>query len=148
MRLAPLLRALFSAEGLRYAALLTLLTALAGGAAFASVENIPVGDGVYWAVTTMTTVGYGDVKPSTPEGKVIAIAVMLVGIGFAALVIGAIAERFTNRHAHDEELTEKDLVKHVQEISARLQVLERVLLQRQSETSLPTEPRSRPGRSA
>jgi voltage-gated potassium channel len=148
MRLAPLIRALFSAEGLRYAALLTLLTALAGGVAFASVENIPVGDGVYWAITTMTTVGYGDINPGTPEGKVIAIAVMLVGIGFAALVIGAIAERFTNRHAHDEELTEKDLVKHVQEISARLQVLERVLLQRQPEASLPSDARPGPGRSA
>jgi hypothetical protein len=64
---------------------------------------------------------------------------MLVGIGFAALVIGAIAERFTNRHAHDDELTDHDLVKHVQEISARLQVLERVLPQRQPEASLPTD---------
>ena len=94
IRLAPLLRALFTAKGLRYAALLTLLTALAGGVAFASVENTSVGNGIYWAVTTMTTVGYGDITPKTPEGKVITITVMLVGIGFATLVIGAIAERF------------------------------------------------------
>ena len=148
MRLAPLIRALFSGEGLRFAALLTLLTALAGGAAFASVENRPVGDGVYWAITTMTTVGYGDINPSTPEGKVIAITVMLVGIGFAALVIGAIAERFTNRHVDDVELTDEDLVKHVQEISSRLQVLERVLLQRQRVDSSPTDAGIGPGRSA
>jgi voltage-gated potassium channel len=135
IRLAPLLRALFTAEGLRYAALLTLLTALAGGVAFASVENTSVGNGIYWAVTTMTTVGYGDITPKTPEGKVITITVMLVGIGFATLVIGAIAERFMNRPVHEFELTDEDLVEHVQDISARLQRLERALLQRQSGSS-------------
>jgi voltage-gated potassium channel len=148
MRLAPLVRALFSAEGLRFAALLTLLTALAGGVAFASVENRPVGDGVYWAITTMTTVGYGDRPPHTPEGKVIVITVMLVGIGFAALVIGAIAERFTNRHVHNDGLTDADLIKHVQEITARLQLLERVLLQRQPRDSPATDAGIGPGRSA
>ena len=135
IRLAALLRALFTAEGLRYAALLTLLTALAGGVAFASVENTSVGNGIYWAVTTMTTVGYGDITPKTPEGKVITITVMLVGIGFATLVIGAIAERFMNRPVHEFELTDEDLVEHVQDISARLQRLERALLQRQSGSS-------------
>lgn len=139
MRLGPLVRLLFTAEGLRYAALLTLLTALAGGAAFASVENVSVGDGIYWAVTTMTTVGYGDITPKTPEGKVIAISVMLVGIGFATLVIGAIAERFIRPPVHEVELTEEDLVGQVREISVRLQRLERALEQRLP-ASKPTEP--------
>jgi voltage-gated potassium channel Kch len=71
-----------------------VLPVLAGGAAFASVENLSLGDGVYWAIVTMTTVGYGDISPKTAEGKAIAITVMLVGIGFAALVVGAIADRF------------------------------------------------------
>ena len=83
----------------------------------------------------MTTVGYGDITPKTPEGKVITITVMLVGIGFATLVIGAIAERFMNRPVHEFKLTDEDLVEHVQDISARLQRLERALLQRQSGSS-------------
>ncbi len=127
MRLAPLFRALFTAEGLRYAALLTLLTALAGGVAFASVENIRVGDGIYWAVVTMTTVGYGDIHPKTAEGKVITICVMLVGIGFATLLIGSIAERFINRPAQKPDPTDGDVLEQVKEISARLQRLERAL---------------------
>jgi voltage-gated potassium channel len=110
LRLGPLVRVLFSAEGVSYAALLTLLTALTGGVAFASVEKRSVGDGIYWAVTTMTTVGYGDVTPTTPEGKAIAIAVMLVGIGFAALVIGAAADRFTQSDHHTIEVTEEDVL--------------------------------------
>ncbi|MDD5649807.1 MAG: transporter substrate-binding domain-containing protein [Candidatus Nanoarchaeia archaeon] len=40
------------------------------------------GDGLYWIITTITTVGYGDKTPQTPIGKFITIIVMLVGIGF------------------------------------------------------------------
>ena len=127
LRLAPLVRILFSAEGVRYAGLLTLLTALTGGVAFASVEHISVGDGIYWAITTMTTVGYGDVTPKTAEGKAITIAVMLVGIGFATLVIGAAAERFVHPHHHEIASTEEDALTEIREISARLQRLERTL---------------------
>jgi voltage-gated potassium channel len=127
LRLAPLVRTLFTAEGVRYAALLTLLTALTGGAAFASVENISVGNGLYWAITTMTTVGYGDYSPKTAEGKVIAIAVMMVGIGFATLLVGAIAQRFIKPEVEEVQLADEDLVGLVRDISARLQRLERAL---------------------
>jgi voltage-gated potassium channel len=133
LRLAPLVRALYSAEGLRYAALLTGLTALAGGAAFASVENTSMGDGLYWAITTMTTVGYGDMTPKTPEGKAIAIAVMLVGVGFATLVIGAAAQRFVNPRADKPTLlTDDDLLAHVSDISTRLKHIEDALQRRRS----------------
>src|SRR6185369_15659654 len=37
-------------------------------------------DGVWWAVVTVTTVGYGDVYPTTVAGRVVAIALMLVGV--------------------------------------------------------------------
>jgi voltage-gated potassium channel len=131
LRLAPLVRVLFSAEGVRYAALLAILTAVTGGAAFASVEKVSFGDGIYWAITTMTTVGYGDVTAHTPEGKAIAVAVMLVGIGFAALVIAAAAERFVHHRVHERELTEEDVLVQVREISARLQTLERALQRRE-----------------
>lgn len=95
LRLAQLGRRLFSTQGLRYAGLLAALTALGGGAAFASVEEgHSTWDGVWWAATTMTTVGYGDLYPKTPEGRGIAIVVMLIGIGFIAILTGAVAERF------------------------------------------------------
>jgi voltage-gated potassium channel len=96
VRFMQALRRLFTFEGLRYAAFLALMTALGGGAAFAEVENRSTWDGVYWAITTMTTVGYGDIKPVTTGGKVIAIFVMVVGIGFLTMVIGAVSQRFVS----------------------------------------------------
>ena len=131
LRLMQLVRQLFSLEGLRYASLLAGLTALGGGAAFAEVENRSTWTGVYWAVTTMTTVGYGDVTPKTDWGRAIAIVVMLVGIGFLTLVIGAIAQRFLAaqvaevRELEEEELQTVDAVLgELNDVMTRLRRLE------------------------
>src|SRR5207247_3085474 len=93
MRIAPLTRRLFSLEGLRYVGLLTVLTALGGGAAFAAVENRRTWDGVWWAIVTMTTVGYGDIPVGTDLGRLIGIMIMLVGIGSLPILTGAIPPR-------------------------------------------------------
>lgn len=130
LRLAPLARVVFSIEGAKAAAALAFLTAFAGGAGFASVENLSFGNGLYWAIVTMTTVGYGDITPHTAEGKVVAVVVMLVGIGTATLVIGAVAQRFLAPSVHGIELGEEDLLVQVQDISARLQQLEVALRKR------------------
>jgi voltage-gated potassium channel len=49
------------------------------------------GDAVWWACTTVTTVGYGDRFPVTTEGRVIAVALMLVGIAVVGSVIAVVA---------------------------------------------------------
>lgn len=75
-----------------------MLVVLTGAAAFESAQpGKDYFDGVYWAISTMTTVGYGDELPTTVESKVIAMALMLVGIGYFAVITGAIAERFIER---------------------------------------------------
>ncbi len=127
LRLAPLTRVVFSMEGVKATAGLALLTAMVGGAGFAAEEGISFGNGVYWAVTTMTTVGYGDITPKTTEGKVIAVLVMLVGIGTATLLIGAVAQRFLAPSVEHVEVAEDDMLVQVREISARLGQLERAL---------------------
>ena len=73
LRLGRLVRTLISAEGPRCAALLALLTAFASGLAFASIENKSIGVGIYWAMATMTTVGYGDIVPTTAGGRAVAV---------------------------------------------------------------------------
>lgn len=127
LRLAPLARVIFSLEGVRAVASLALLVAIAGGAAFASEEGISFGNGVYWAVTTMTTVGYGDITPKSTAGKVIAIVIMLVGIGTATLIIGAVAQRFLAGSVQEVEIAEDEILTEVRDITARLGKIENAL---------------------
>lgn len=91
-----------TSQGLRNVALLTLVTVGLGGVAFAEIEpGVDVGDGLYWAVTTVTTTGYGDVVPTTEAGKGLAMYVMLLGAAFLAVLTGAIAQRFVGRWRDD-----------------------------------------------
>ncbi len=59
-------------------------------------------DALWWAVSTITTVGYGDKYPVTPEGKVVAITLMLVGIAVFGLVTATLASLFVERDAEEE----------------------------------------------
>lgn len=59
---------------------------LGGGALFAWTQGLPFSTGLYWAITTATTVGYGDVTPKNGAGRVIASAVMLTTIPLLAAV--------------------------------------------------------------
>jgi voltage-gated potassium channel len=57
---------------------------LIGAGLFSAAESLPFTTGLYWAVTTATTVGYGDVTPHNPVGKLIASLVMLITIPMLA----------------------------------------------------------------
>ena len=59
--------------------------------------NIPVS--VYWAVTTMTTVGFGDLAPHTAFGRLVATVMMLIGWGVLAVPTGIVTAEMTARHA-------------------------------------------------
>jgi voltage-gated potassium channel len=52
------------------------------------------GDGIWWAVTTVTTVGYGDKFPTTIEGKVLAVGLMIVGISLMGVITASVAAWF------------------------------------------------------
>jgi voltage-gated potassium channel len=63
---------------------------IVGGGVFALTQHIPFTTGLYWAITTASTVGYGDVTPKNPSGRIVASAVMftcipLLGATFAQL---------------------------------------------------------------
>jgi voltage-gated potassium channel len=97
LRLARLTREVFSLQGLHYAALLAVLTAIGGGALFVALErqnqHLDAWEGIYWAVTTMTTLG-SSIYPTTTGGEILSAFILLIGIGFVALLTGAFAQRF------------------------------------------------------
>ena len=61
-------------------------------------EHYPtLGSGLWWAVQTITTVGYGDNTPTTAPGRFVAALVMLFGIGFLTVITAAITSAFVAR---------------------------------------------------
>lgn len=124
LRLAWLARAAFSLAGVRYTAVLAVLTAIASAQAFATIEKVRPREALYWCLSTMTTVGYGDVTPKTDGGRAIAVVVMLVGIGFAAVLTGAIAQRFIAPAEEETLMGEHELRDRLDAIAARLDRLE------------------------
>lgn len=126
-RTAHLTRQMFSLDGVKWASALVALVALGGGAAFAGVEHdqhLSTADGLWWAASTMTTVGYGDVTPATGLGRVIAVAVMLVGIGFVAFLTAAVAQRFVAQIEEPKPEWERAVLSELSEIKNRLLEIE------------------------
>lgn len=74
---------------------IALVTVLGGAAAFSVTDHVSYGLGLYWAVTTATTVGYGDVTPHNTASRVVAAAVMLTTIP----VLGAVFALWTGSAA-------------------------------------------------
>ena len=61
------------------------------------------GDGLWWAITTVTTVGYGDRYPTTTEGRFIAIALMIMGISLMGVITASVAAWFVKMGEEDSK---------------------------------------------
>ncbi|WP_417449603.1 cyclic nucleotide-gated ion channel [Kordiimonas sp.] len=110
----------------------TLMYYIEGGMQPAKFGSIP--DAFWWALATLTTVGYGDVVPITGLGKLVAGVIMVIGLGFYALPIGIIASGFSDEVHRREFLVPVSLVEDIPlfsrlprqaavELSARLRSL-------------------------
>ena len=87
------------------------LVVLAGGSALWLIEGEQPdstlrswGDALWWSLTTMTTVGYGDHVPVTTTGRLIAAGVMVVGVAVIGAVAAIVALAVAHRVAQEEEL--------------------------------------------
>ena len=93
-----------------------------------------VGRALWWAMQTIPTVGYGDVTPQNPIGRIIATVVMLWGIAFLSILTAVITSTFVARAAreHERELLDaegmpEDPLTKLDEIAARLDRIEALL---------------------
>jgi len=98
VRAIEALRIIFWRRGLVAVAGISVFIILAGGAALALLEPQTVkggfGDGVWWAIVTASTVGYGDIAPVTLWGRLIAIVLMLSGVGLITTLAASITAYF------------------------------------------------------
>ena len=78
-------------NGLKYVLLVSALLIIIGGGLVSIFEGMTFMDGMWWAFVTSTTVGYGDISPSTIPGRAIAIILMISGIG----LIGSLTSSIT-----------------------------------------------------
>src|SRR6185436_2363884 len=112
--MTTLSRALYGERRALIGALVLMVgTAVFSGAIMHAIEGraqpdkfgtIP--DAMWWALATLTTIGYGDAVPITPLGKLFGACVMIFGLGLFALPIGIIATAFVNEiHRRDFVVT-------------------------------------------
>jgi len=107
----------------------TLLSAVAALAMLDAERGAPdanitsIGDALWWAVTTVTTVGYGDRYPTTSEGRAVAVGLMLAGIALLGVVTATLASWLLDR-VREENATERAAtVAHVEELMAEVRAL-------------------------
>jgi voltage-gated potassium channel len=94
--------------------------------------NFPsLGSGMWWAVQTVTTVGYGDDVPTTVGGQLLAALVMLLGIGFVTVITAAITSSFVTRSRLEQRhpLTDDGVssTEHFRRIQEQLERIEAAL---------------------
>ena len=86
-----------------------------------------LGDALWWAIVTVTTVGYGDFVPITPQGRLIAAGLMLSGVALIGTITGALASFLGERtRAHDSNRVSASK-KQVDDLAAQVTRLEQLL---------------------
>ncbi len=112
-------------------ALLTVLITVAGGILERVIdrqEYPTIGRGLWFALQTVTTVGYGDVTPKQADGRLIGAVVMLTGIGFLAVITASVtASLIESSRRRFAARSEGDVTGRLDELSERLARIELAL---------------------
>ena len=105
--------------------------AVSGGAIglFLVEGNVPeskvtnLGDAFWWAIVTVTTVGYGDIYPVTTEGKIIASVLMIFGIAILGILISTLGASFIESRLMSKVTIEEESKKAINEKISKLELL-------------------------
>jgi voltage-gated potassium channel len=117
-------------SGIIGALLITVLLIFIGSISVLQVEQGLGGsintaeDSLWWAVTTMTTVGYGDKYPTSTEGRIIAAVLMFAGIGLFGVVSGFVASWFIAPSSKDNEKESSDFQNKVDSLQSKMELLD------------------------
>ena len=84
----------------------------------ANIEG--VGDGWWWALTTMSTVGYGDQYPVSTPGRIVGVALMIMGVALLGTITAALASNFNGARNKEAQENEIESISIEHQISSKL----------------------------
>jgi voltage-gated potassium channel len=128
-----------SAVVLVYAASLAVLDA-ERSAPNAFIRNF--GDALWWAMSTITTVGYGEFYPVTVVGRMVAVLLMIGGISLIGTITATVASWIVERVAQEDTAHQNVTVAHIQELHAEIAKLTKLVADQQNIGDRGEAPRS------
>lgn len=96
------LRKILYTNGLVYLLYTSLSLLIIGAVTYSITEHVSLAQAFWWAIATATTVGYGDISPHTFIGKLVALVLMLVGIGVIGMLTSSITTYFVREENNDK----------------------------------------------
>ena len=81
-------------------------------------------DGIWWALVTITTVGYGDITPLTTLGRLVAGTLMFVGLGLIATVTAIVSAKFIANYV--DHHTNDDVLEKLEELEEEIEKIEEI----------------------
>jgi voltage-gated potassium channel len=127
-RFGTTVKAIFNSKGLRFIVYATIAIVLFFGFLFfiSEPDVQSYSDGLWWALVTITTVGYGDITPLTNLGRIIASSLMVMGIGFIATITAAVSSYFISSFS-DKEITINELGEKLDKLEQEIKNLKKDL---------------------
>lgn len=114
-------------NGLIYYLYISLTVILIASSLYCISEKVSFSTALWWSITTATTVGYGDVSPTTGLGKAAAVLLMFLGIGFIGMLTSSLTNFFDTSTDNDLEKELAELKQQNQELEDHLSRLEKLV---------------------
>lgn len=106
-RLLSRSRRFLDTNGFKYMILASIIAIVSAAFAMTYAEHMPLQDALWWSFVTATTVGYGDLSPASPAGRIIAMLLMLVGIGLIGSLTSTITSFFLESRKEESHSSDK-----------------------------------------
>ncbi|WP_047767111.1 ion channel [Limosilactobacillus panis] len=122
------LNRLLKINGLIYIIYTSIAILIVTASMYSISEHVPYGESLWWAIATATTIGYGDISPHTFLGKLAAILLMVIGIGFVGVLTSSLTNFFIQDHTNDRMATVLNKLSDLEKSNRELQAEVRKLL--------------------